>query len=265
MEIDSPFHGYRGDIMQTTNNTILITGGGTGIGFGLAKAFQALGNKIIIASRSRDVLDRVVQENPGFASYAFDIQSTAEITAFSEWIQANHPGLNVLVNNSGIMRSENVLDQISLTDMEETVATNLMGPLRLTASLLPLLLKQPQAAIINVTSGLAFVPMAITPTYCATKAALHSYTRSLRWQLKNTKVQVVELIPPYVATNLMNGANDPHAMPLDNYINEVMEIMATHPEAVEICVERVKPLRFVAESINYDAVFRNLNSAYKTN
>jgi uncharacterized oxidoreductase len=104
--------------------------------------------------------------------------------------------------------------------------------------------------------------MAITPTYCATKAALHSYTQSLRWQLKNTRVQVFELIPPYVATNLMNGANDPHAMPLDSFISEAMEIITANPDAPEICVERVKPLKFVAESINYDAVFRNLNSSF---
>jgi uncharacterized oxidoreductase len=245
--------------MKTTGNTILITGGGTGSGFGLAKEFHWLGNKVIIASRRKDVLNGIAKSNPEIATYTLDIQRPDEIKSFAEWLHSEYPEMNVLINNSGIMRAENMLEQSDLVDMEAIVATNLLGPLRLTGALLPSLLKQPHAAIMNVSSGLAFVPMALTPTYCATKAALHSYTCSLRLQLRNTNVQVLELIPPYVATNLMGGAGDPNAMPLDDYISEVMGIIRTNPDEDEICVERVKTLRYAAEAINYDSVYRSLN------
>jgi uncharacterized oxidoreductase len=148
-----------------------------------------------------------------------------------------------------------------LADAESIVATNLLGPIRLTAALLPLLQKQPRSVIMNVSSGLAFVPMAPTPTYCATKAAIHSYTQSLRYQLRTSTTEVLELIPPYVATDLLNGASDSRAMPLDKYIPEVMDILKTQPAADEICVENVKRLRFAAESGHYDSVFQGLNDA----
>ncbi len=136
--------------------------------------------------------------------------------------------------------------------------------MRLTARLLPHLRQQPCSVIMNVSSGLAFVPLVTTPTYCATKAALHSYTQSLRFQLKGATTEVLELIPPYVATHLMNGAYDPRAMPLDKYIAEVMEILKAQPAITEICVENVKRLRFAAESGHYDAVFNGLNEAMAT-
>jgi uncharacterized oxidoreductase len=141
------------------------------------------------------------------------------------------------------------------------VATNLLGPIRLTAALLPLLQRQAHSAIVNVSSGLAFVPMAPTPTYCATKAAIHSYTQSLRYQLRGSTTEVLEIIPPYVATHLLNGASDPRAMPLEAFIAETMEILKSQPAAVEICVENVKRLRFAAESGRYDSVFQGLNAA----
>jgi len=249
--------------VRTKDNTILIIGGGTGIGFGLAKAFHALGNKVIIASRHKDVLDNAVKKYPGMTSYVFDIQNASEIEVFVKEVLNDFPDLNVLINNSGIMRAENLLNQHDQGDMEAIIATNLLGPLRLTGALLPSLLKQPCAAIVNVSSGLGFVPMAITPTYCATKAALHSYTQSLRYQLKSTNIQVTELIPPYVATHLMNGANDPNAMPLDDYIAEVMEIIKSQPDAEEICVENVKRLRFAAESGDFEKIFLGLNDSIR--
>ncbi len=170
--------------------------------------------------------------------------------------------MNVLINNAGIMRVEELQAQPSdLAGVEAIIATNLLGPIRLTAALLPLLQKQPYSAIMNVSSGLAFVPMAPTPTYCATKAAIHSYTQSLRYQLQASTTEVLELIPPYVATDLMNGASDPRAMPLDKYIAEVMEILKTQPAAAEICVENVKRLRFAAEGGHYDSVFQGFNEA----
>ncbi len=248
--------------MKTTGNTILITGGGSGIGRALAEAFQALGNTVIIAGRRRHALDATTAANPGIAARVLDIEDPGTIRSFASELAADFPALNVLINNAGIMRLENLqAQQDDLKDAEATVVTNLLGPIRLTAALLPLLGKQPRSTIMNVSSGLAFVPLAPTPTYCATKAALHSYTQSLRYQLRDTTTDVVELIPPYVATDLLNGASDPRAMPLDRFIQEVMNILKTQPAATEICVENVKPLRFAAESGHYDNVFQGMNQA----
>jgi uncharacterized oxidoreductase len=249
--------------MKTTGNTILITGGGSGIGRGLAEAFHALGNHVIVAGRRQQALDETTAANPGMTSLTLDIEDPANIRSLAVQMATRYPALNVLINNAGIMRLENQqAEPYNLADAESTIATNLLGPIRLTAALLPLLRKQPRSAIMNVSSGLAFVPMAPTPTYCATKAAIHSYTQSLRYQLRASTTEVLELIPPYVATSLLNGAADPRAMPLNKFIAEAMDILKNQPAAVEICVENVKPLRFAAESGHYDAVLRGLNEAW---
>ena len=237
--------------MKTTNNTILITGGGSGIGRGLAEAFHALGNDVIISGRRQKVLDETTAANPGMKSHTVDMMDVESIRSFAARLAEEFPSLNVLINNAGIMRTESVLDQKQNgADAEATIATNLLGPIRLTSALLPLLQKQPAATVMNVSSGLAFVPLALTPTYNATKAAIHSYTQSLRYQLKDTKVEVLELVPPYVQTTLMDDhqASDPRAMPLAEFIGEVMAILKTQPQATEICVQRVHPLRFAAEA-----------------
>jgi uncharacterized oxidoreductase len=248
--------------MKLTGNTILITGGGSGIGRGLAEQLHKLGNQIVIAGRRKQALDETVAANPGMKSLTLDIEDPAAIRNFAAQAIAEFPALNVLVNNAGIMRPENLLaQQPDLADAEATITTNLLGPIRLTAALLPHLQKQPSAVIVNVSSGLAFLPLALTPTYCATKAAIHSYTESLRYQLRATQIEVLELIPPYVATHLMDGADDPRAMPLGQFIAEAMQIMKTQPTPSEICVENVKGLRFAAKSGRYDAVFAGLNAA----
>jgi uncharacterized oxidoreductase len=251
--------------MKTTGNTILITGGGSGIGRGLAGAFHALGNRVIIAGRRKQALDDTTAANPGMNSLTLDIGDPANIRSFAGEVGARFPALNVLINNAGIMRIEKLpAQQDDPADAEAIIATNLLGPIRLTAALLPLLQKQPYSAIMNVSSGLAFVPIAFTPTYCATKAAIHSYTQSLRYQLRGSTTEVLELIPPYVATDLLDGVSDARAMPLDKFIAEVMEILKSQPAATEICVERVKLLRFAAESSNYDSVFEGLNKAMES-
>jgi uncharacterized oxidoreductase len=249
--------------MNSTGNTILITGGGSGIGRGIAEAFHALGNQVIISGRRKQALDETLAANPGMKSLAVDMQDPSTIRAFAAQAVDQFPSLNVLINNAGIMRAEKLLDQQpGLADAEAIVTTNLLGPIRLTAALLPHLQKQPSATIMNVSSGLAFIPLALTPTYCATKAAIHSYTMSLRYQLRGTSVEVLELIPPYVATDLMDGADDPRAMPLGKFIAEVTEILKQQPAPPEICVENVKRLRFAAENGNFDAIFNGLNGAF---
>jgi uncharacterized oxidoreductase len=248
--------------MNLTGNTILVTGGGSGIGRGLAEELHKLGNQVVIAGRRRQALDETTAANPGMQAVELDIENPAAIRAFAAELTARFPALNVLVNNAGIMRAEKLLaQQQDLADVEAIVTTNLLGPIRLTAALMPHLEKQPHAVIMNVSSGLAFLPLALTPTYCATKAAIHSYTQSLRYQLRSTPIEVLELIPPYVQTNLMNGADDPRAMPLGAFIAEAMQILSQQPTPPEICVENVKSLRFAAESGKYDGIFQGLNAA----
>jgi uncharacterized oxidoreductase len=248
--------------MNLTGNTILITGGGSGIGRGLAEEFHKLGNQVIIAGRRKSALEETIAANPGMKSVQLDIESPAAIRSFAAQVTSDFPSLNVLINNAGIMRAEKLLSQQpDLVDAEAIVTTNLLGPIRLTAALLAHLEKQPHAVLMDVSSGLAFMPLALTPTYCATKAAIHSYTQSLRYQLRGTHIEVLELVPPYVATDLMSGKSDPRAMPLDKFIAEVMEILRTQPTPAEICVESVKGLRFAAESGKYDTIFHGLNAA----
>jgi uncharacterized oxidoreductase len=248
--------------MEMTNNTILITGGGSGIGRALAEAFHALGNKVIIAGRRKALLNEVTAANKGMASAVLDIEKADAIKPFAKDIKSKHPALNVVIHNAGIMRGENV-KEAKLDDAEATIATNLLGPIRLNAALLPHLMSQPKATIMTVSSGLAFLPLAMTPTYCATKAAIHSYSQSLRYQLKDTNVDVMELAPPWVQTELMGAAQatEPRAMPLKDFINEVMTILKSNPDAKEICVERVGFLRGAEARGGYEATFKQFNDA----
>lgn len=247
--------------MQMTGNTILITGGGSGIGRGLAEAFHGLGNQVIIAGRRAEVLDAVVAAHPGMARVVFDVEDGAAMPGFVAGVIAAHPGLNVLINNAGVMRAEDLTaDPVDLADAEATVVTNMLGPIRLTAALLPHLQRQPRAAVVNMTSGLAFVPLALTPTYSATKAALHSYSQSLRHQLRKTPVEVIEIAPPAVRTDLMaSSRGNPNTMDLAPFIAEVMALLAAGGE--EVLVDHVKRLRFAEQSGSLAGVFGMLNPA----
>jgi uncharacterized oxidoreductase len=249
--------------MNLTGNTILITGGGSGIGRGLAEAFHRLGNQVIIAGRRVSVLETLTAENPGMHAVGLDVDSPDSIRELARKMSAEFPTLNVLVNNAGVQRPEDLPKQSeNLTDVEAMVTTNLLGPIRLTSALLPMLMRQPRANVINVTSGLAFVPRVGVPTYCATKAAMHSYTLSLRYQLRETTVGVIELIPPYVQTNLGPGHGvDPRAMPLNEFISETIFILREKPDATEVVVERAKRLRFAAETGKFDETFTGMNEA----
>lgn len=247
--------------MKLSGNTILITGGGSGIGRALAEALHAKGNKVIVAGRRQGSLDAVVADNPGMASAVLDVSDPAAIREVSARLIADHPDLNVVIQNAGIMVAEDIAaDDWTLDTAEAIITTNLLGPIRLTAALLPHLKGKTDATIMTVSSGLAFVPLAATPTYGATKAAIHSWSIALRQQLSESGIGVIELIPPGVQTELMPGHDsDPNAMPLADYIAEVMAILEANPDGEEIVVERCKPLRAAQDDAQHGKVFKLIN------
>jgi uncharacterized oxidoreductase len=227
--------------MKLTKNTIFITGGGTGIGRGLAEALHKLGNKVIISGRRKEYLDATTKANPGMDSVELDISDPANITAVTKRLIAGYPALNVLINNAGIMQIDDAAGKIDDQLLTSTVTTNLLGPIRLTSALIEHLKKQPKASVIYNTSALAFVPLTLTAIYSATKAALHSYVLSQRYKLRGTSVSVLEIAPPWVQTDLLNSKDEPRAMPLKNFIEETMKLLAT--DAKEIVVQQAQPFR----------------------
>lgn len=246
-------------MMNMSGNTILITGGTSGIGRALAERFHAAGNSVIIAGRRQALLDEVTAANPGMVGVAVDMNDFAAIDAMASSIMAAHPDLNILINNAGIMRMEDMTTRRDLRDAEETIVTNLLAPIRLANALVDHLSGRPDAAIVNVTSGLAFVPLVHTPTYNATKAAMHSYTLTQRAQLAG-KVDVIELIPPAVQTDLTPGqATREGYLPLAAFIDEVMALFAQQPTPNEIAVDRVGFLRRAEAEGRFDAAFAALN------
>jgi len=229
--------------VKMSGNTILITGGTSGIGLGLAQRLHAAGNTVVIAGRRTGLLAGITAEHPGMSSVVLDVTDPASIASCLQSVTAQHPDLNVLVNNAGIMLPEDLTDPAHLQVAEDTVATNLLGPIRLLAAFVPFLLQRPDAVVMNVSSGLGFVPLPATPTYSATKAAIHAFTQSLRVQLADADVQVLELVPPAVRTDLMGQRDSEHAMPLEAYLDEVVELLRSRPDADEVCVQSVHLLR----------------------
>lgn len=245
--------------MKQTGNTILITGGGSGIGASLAQRFHDLGNTVVVAGRRREALEGAIVGRPNMHAIELDVESAGGVAEFARRLLAEHPAVNVLVNNAGIMRFEALDRSRDLADAEATINTNLLGPIRLIDALVGHLVAQPNAAIVNVTSGLAFVPLVVTPTYNATKAAIHSYTLALRDALQG-RVEVIELAPPAVQTGLTPGQESrPGYQPLDAFADEVMALFAQQPTPREILVERVRFLRFAEAENRFDATMAQLN------
>jgi uncharacterized oxidoreductase len=209
--------------MRMTGNTIFITGGGSGIGRCLAEAFHTLGNQVIISGRRMERLQETLGANPGMAAIELDVTDPDSIQAAAQKLISNFPGVNVLINNAGVMMLDHADKPVDDALALSTVTTNLLGPIRMTSALIEHLKAKPDAVIVNVSSVLGFVPMAVTAVYSATKAALHSYTLSQRYLLREQGIQLIEIAPPWVRTELLDSSEEERAIPLDQFITQAMK------------------------------------------
>ncbi|MEN0022710.1 MAG: SDR family NAD(P)-dependent oxidoreductase [Microbacterium sp.] len=248
--------------MNISGNTIFIPGATSGIGLALAQRFAERGNTVIVGGRRAELLERIAAENPGIDTVQIDTTDAESIRSASAQVLASHPDLNVLIAMAGIMRAEDWTTSSGFLETAESiVTTNLLGPIRLIAAFIDHLVTRPDATIMTVSSGLAFAPLRVTPTYNATKAAIHMLSESMRLQLAGTSVAVQELEPPSVRTALMPGQeSSDFAMPLDDFVSEVIGIIESQPDAREIQVENVKFLRYGEARGDYDQVVATLNA-----
>ena len=248
--------------MKTRGNTVLITGGATGIGFALAGSFVQAGNTVIICGRRKDKLQEAKKKLPPIHIHTCDLSKDKERQALFIWTKENFKGMNILINNAGVQAMIDLKkgDQKPANSKNE-IETNLVAPIRLSALFIPWLTKRKEAAIMNVSSGLAFVPIAAMPVYCATKAALHSFTVSLRHQLKDTSIKVFELVPPMVDTELDQGAaeegdSEYRGIPPSEVAQAALSAMAA--DEYEILVGEAKTLAQRARK-NPERAFQNIN------
>jgi uncharacterized oxidoreductase len=249
--------------MNITGNTIFIPGSTSGIGLALALRFRERGNTVIVGGRRTELLERIVAEHPDIDTVQIDTADAASVRSAADQVLVRHPDLNVVIAMAGVMKIEDWHHpETFLESAESTITTNVLGPIRLIAAFIEHLQKQPAATIITVSSGLAFAPLKVTPSYNASKAAIHMLTESLRLQLADTTVKVKELVPPAVQTDLLPGQRESDfAMPLDEFVDEVMGLLETEPDAKEIQVERVKFLRYGEARGDYDKVVAALNAS----
>jgi uncharacterized oxidoreductase len=245
--------------MNLTGNTILVTGGGSGIGRGLAEAFHKLGNKVIVAGRRKANLADVVQTNPGIDSVELDVANPENIATVSKELIAKYPKLNVLLNNAGIMLLDDVSKPIDDSVLTSQFQTNFFGTVRMTSAFIEHLKAQESATVLNVSSVLGFVPMAFAALYSATKAGIHAYSMGLRYMLNGTSVEVQEIVPPWVQTDLLNSREEPRAMPLQPFIEQTIEALGTKHS--EILVEIAKPYR-ANPGVDEAAFFHQVNDRF---
>ncbi|WIB63052.1 MULTISPECIES: SDR family NAD(P)-dependent oxidoreductase [unclassified Curtobacterium] len=242
--------------MDITTSTVFIPGATSGIGLGLARRLADAGSTVVVGGRRRALLEEIAADDPRLDTVVLDVDDPDSITAAVRTVVERHPSLDAVVTMSGIMRPEDLRDPAHIAAAEATITTNLLGTIRLVDAVLPHLLTRPAATLMTVSSGLAFTPLAATPTYSATKAAVHSYTLSLRAQLADSGVEVLELVPPAVATDLLGGA-DFGGMPLDAFLDEVVALLAAGAGA-EVLVENVLPLRWAERNGNQADLIRAL-------
>ncbi|WP_445167484.1 SDR family oxidoreductase [Mycolicibacterium sp. Dal123E01] len=249
--------------MQISGNTIFIPGSTSGIGLALALALAAKGNTVIVGGRRSDQLDAITAEHPELGAVRIDITDPAGIEKAADRVLTDYPDLNVVIAMAGIMNIEDWHQPSTFLDSAEAiVTTNVLGPIRLIAAFIEHLQQQPDSTIVTVSSGLAFAPLRVTPSYSAAKAAIHMLSESLRLQLADTSVKIVELVPPAVRTGLLPGQEDSEfAMPLDDFVGEVVSLLETQPDAREILVDNVKFLRYGEARGDYDQVVETLNAA----
>jgi uncharacterized oxidoreductase len=249
--------------MNISGNTIFIPGSTSGIGLALALELQSRGNTVIIGGRRTDRLKQIAADHPGLDSVVIDTTDPASIESAAQQVLDRHPDLNVLIPMAGIMRVEDWHQPDGfLASAESVITSNVLGPIRLIAAFIEHLQAQPAATIITVSSGLAFTPLAATPSYSAAKAAIHLLSEAIRLQYADTHVQIIELVPPSVRTGLVPGQEDnEQAMPLDEFITEAVGLLESQPDAKEILVERVKFLRYGEARGDYDQVVATLNAS----
>lgn len=256
---------WKGTPMNLTGNTILITGGSRGIGSALAEALHDRGNQVIITGRDRALLQAIGEQRPGLVALPLELGDPASLADLAEIVHARFPGLNVLIANAGISRPENLASgHWDDFDAEAIIDTNILGVLRTVATFLPLLTQQRSATLMATGSALAFLPLASFPTYCASKAFLHSWLVSLRHQLRHLPVEVLELSPPYVQTELTGEAQatDPRAMPVQEYVQQVLLKLerGDHPRG-ELLLEPDQARRWAERDGTYDTLFALMNPA----
>lgn len=212
--------------MDLHNRTVVVTGGASGIGLAIATRFQRAGSTVIICGRRPDVLRDAQAACPGVITHAADLSSAPARIGFRDWVLQQHPAVDVLVNNAGIQRRVSLLEDEPWETTHAEIAINVEAPIHLARLFIPHLRQSERAGIVNVTSGLSFAPLANVPIYCATKAALHSFTLSLRHQLRETPIEVVEIVPPAVDTDLGGPGLHTFGADVNEFADAVMARLA---------------------------------------
>ncbi|WP_347158922.1 SDR family oxidoreductase [Pontibacter chitinilyticus] len=246
--------------MNLAGNTILVTGGASGIGLALAERFLKAGSEVIICGRREDKLNEAQQKHPQLHTRVCDVAQASERVALAKWLEQEFPNLNVLINNAGIQRRVQVAEiGEEWAEHQQEIAINVEAPVHLSALLLPLLKQQPTAYIMNVTSGLAFVPGSFAAIYSATKAFMHSFTMSLRYQLKKTSIKVIEIVPPAVNTDLGGAGLHTFGAPLNAFADAMIEGIANGEQEIGFGSSNTNR---TASREEIDAIFEQMNSRF---